>query len=240
MNRQRELSETIAQIPSGATVMVGGFGSPGTPYTLLNELLRQGQDHLTLIKNDANEPGYGIAKLIEAGRVETLIASHIGLNRQAVELMNSGELGVEFYPQGILAEKIRNAGAGLFGFLSDIGLETEITDPSQIIEWKDVKNGVKQKLKVETALHADFALIHAARADHYGNLIYTDSAINFNPLMAMAAENVFAETFDLQTPGAFPPEQIHTPCAFVSAVIPVSRKQALCNEYELIEHYVED
>ena len=131
-------------------------------------------------------------------------------------------------------------GGGLFGFLSDIGLETEITDPSQIIEWKDVKNGVKQKLKVETALHADFALIHAARADHYGNLIYTDSAINFNPLMAMAAENVFAETFDLQTPGAFPPEQIHTPCAFVSAVIPVSRKQALCNEYELIEHYVED
>ena len=230
MNRQQELSKAIAQIPSGATIMVGGFGSPGTPFTLLNELLRQGQDRLTLIKNDANEPGYGIAKLIEAGRVDTLLASHIGLNRQAVEQMNSGKLQVEFYPQGILAEKIRSAGAGLFGFLSDIGLETEITNPSQIIEWQG------QKVKIESALPADFALIHAAKADHYGNLIYTDSAINFNPLMAMAAETTFVETLDLQTPGAFLPEQIHTPCAFVSAVIPVDRG----DEYELMEHYVED
>ncbi|MBC8258022.1 MAG: CoA transferase subunit A [SAR324 cluster bacterium] len=234
MNKQKEITETIAKIPSGATVMVGGFGSPGTPFTLLDELLRQGQDRLTLIKNDANEPGYGIAKLIEADRVDTLIASHIGLNRQAVGRMNSGQLRVEFYPQGILAEKIRTAGAGLFGFLSDIGIETEITDPSQIIEWQVDKSVTKRKLKVETALHADFALIHAARADHFGNLIYTDSAINFNPLMAMAAENVFVETFDLQAPGAFPPEQIHTPFAFVSTVVQVD----LSPEYELMEHYV--
>ena len=240
MNKQRELSETIALIPSGATIMVGGFGSPGTPFTLLDELLRQGQDRLTLIKNDANEPGYGIAKLLEADRVDTLIASHIGLNRDAVQRLNSGKLKVEFHPQGILAEKIRAAGAGIFGFLSDIGIETEITDPNQIIEWQVDKSGAKRKLKVETALHADFALIHAARADHFGNLLYTDSAINFNPLMAMAAENVFAETFDLQPPGTFPPEHIHTSCAFVSAVIAVDRKRALHSEYELMEHYVED
>ena len=112
-----------------------------------------------------------------------------------------------------MAEKIRVAGAGFHGFLSDIGLDTEITDPSEII----MRNG--HRLKIEDALRADYALIHAARADWFGNLTYHGGAMNFSPLMAMAADRVIAETTEILRPGELVPEQIHTPSAFVSDVV---------------------
>ncbi len=229
MKKQRQLTETIAQIPSGASIMVGGFGCPGTPFSLLNELLRQGQDHLTLIKNDANESGIGISKLIENGQVDKLITTHLGLNKPVIEMMNKGELEVEFHPQGILAEKIRTAGAGSFGFLSDIGLESEITLPEQVLEWQG------QRYKVEMAQFADFALIHAAEADDYGNLVYQSSAMNFSPLMAMAAETVIAETASCHRPGELVPGQVHTPSVFVNSLVVLDK---LSTEYGALSHHV--
>lgn len=214
-SKQQAIETAIAAIPSGAAIMVGGFGSPGTPFALLDELLAQGQRDLTLIKNDANEPGIGIGRLIEAGRVSRLITSHIGLNRVAIEEMNRGRLVVELYPQGLLAEKIRSAGAGHYGFLTDIGQGTEIADRRREIALEGRRWGI------EPALHADFALIHAERADRYGNLIYRATAGNFNPLMAMAAECVIAQAHRVDEPGSLALEAIHTPCAFVSRVVRV-------------------
>ena len=212
-----DIETAVADIPEGATIMVGGFGSPGTPFALLEALLASGQGNLTLIKNDANEPGIGISRLIEAGRVKRLITSHLGLNRIAIEAMNKGEMNVTFHPQGLLAEKIRCAGVGHGGFLTDIGLGTEIAEGRQEISI----NG--DTWAIEPALQADVALIHAERADRYGNLIYRGTASNFNPLMAMAAERVIAQTYLIDEPGELPIDTIHTPCAFVSQVVQVDR-----------------
>jgi acetate CoA/acetoacetate CoA-transferase alpha subunit len=230
MNKQQTLENAIAKIYDGATIMVGGFGCPGTPFSLINELLRQGQKNITLIKNDANETSIGVSKLIENGQVIKLITSHIGLNKHVIEMMNMGNIEVSFYPQGILAEKIRIAGSGCYGFLSDIGIDTELTDPSELIEWQG------KTLKVESALNADFALIHAAKADHYGNLVYTASGINFSPLMAMAADHVIVETPQLLNPGDLQPESIHTPCAFVQSVVFL---KSLGKEYDILENHFE-
>lgn len=226
MDKQREIGDAIACIPDGASIMVGGFGSPGTPFSLLDELMRQGQSRLTLIKNDANEVGLGISKLIENGQVSKLITTHIGLNKRVIELMNTGQLEVRFHPQGILAEKIRVAGAGSYGFLSDIGIDTEITDPAEIIDWEG------KKLKIEAAIAADFALISAERADVYGNLCYSATAMNFSPLMAMAAEQVIVETANVMRAGDIIPEQVHTPSAFVTAVVHVAKLSA---DYQVME-----
>ncbi|WP_286829920.1 MULTISPECIES: CoA transferase subunit A [Kordiimonas] len=226
MHKETTLEKAIAMIPDGASIMVGGFGSPGTPFTLIEELLRQGQKGLTLIKNDANEQGLGISKLVEAGQVKKLITTHIGLNKKIIQLMNDGSLQVSFFPQGILAEKIRTAGAGSFGFLTDIGLHSEITNAEDVIEWQC------RTVKVESALYADFALVHAHQADHFGNLVYRATAMNFCPLMAMAAEKTIAETPNLVTPGTLVPETVHTPSAFLTAVV---RIDADGTEYGLME-----
>ena len=229
MKKQRGLEQTIATIPSGAVIMVGGFGNPGTPFSLLNELLRQGQTDLTLIKNDANEPGHGISRLIENGQVRKLITTHIGLNKSVIELMNQGAIDVEFHPQGMLAEKIRTAGSGSFGFLTDIGIDSEITRPEDLLDWHG------QTYKVEMALTADYALIHAAQADWTGNLLYQGSAINFSPLMAMASDHVIVETPDLGAPGRFKPEHVHTPGAFVDSIVLL---ESLSSDYGILKHHV--
>jgi len=215
ISKFQSIEEAVGCIPDGATIMVGGFGSPGTPFALIEELLAQGQKGLTLIKNDANESGIGIGRLIEAGRVARLITSHIGLNRIAIEEMNAGRLRVEIHPQGLLAEKIRCAGAGHYGFLTDIGLETEIAAHRREIQCEG------RTWAIEPALYADFALVHADRADRYGNLVYRATACNFNPLMAMAANETIAQSYRVDEPGSLDPEAIHTPCAFVSALVQV-------------------
>ncbi|WP_028669556.1 CoA transferase subunit A [Saccharospirillum impatiens] len=229
MKKNRTLENAIAAIPSGAVIMVGGFGNPGTPFSLISELVRQGQTDLTVIKNDANEAGHGISRLIEKRQVRKLITTHIGLNKLAIDRMNQGAIDVEFHPQGILAEKIRTAGAGSFGFLTDIGIDSEITRPEDLVDWKGTA------YKVEMALSADFALIHAAQADWLGNLVYRGSAINFSPLMAMAANHVVVETPDLGAPGRFKPEHVHTPGAFVDSVVPL---ESLTSDYGILEHHV--
>lgn len=208
-----DIESAVATIGDGASIMIGGFGVPGTPFCLLDELLRQGRKGLTLIKNDANENGMGVDHLLLNGHVDKLIASHIGLNSNAIEMMNDGRLEVEICPQGILAERIRNAGAGLFGFLTDIGIDTILAEGKPRFEIDG------RTLLVERPLKADFALIHAAQADPLGNLTYAAAAQNFNPLMAMAADHVIVETEILTGQGELSPDAIHTPAPFVDQLV---------------------
>ena len=218
-----------SRFKDGMTVMVGGFGVPGTPFTLIDTLLATGVSDLTLIKNEANEDHMGLSKLIEAGLCRKIITSHLGLNATVIGMMNRGEVDVEFYPQGILAEKIRAGGAGLFGFLTDIGIDTILSDKKQTV----TVGG--RKVIAEPALRADVALIHAALADRSGNLVYEKSARNFNPLMATAADTVIAEVERIVETGSLDPDQIHTPGAFVDHVVEIKE---LTQEYGILAHHV--
>ncbi len=209
--------------------MVGGFGVPGTPFMLIDELLKNGISNLTLIKNEANEDGMGISKLIEAGQVKKLITSHLGLNATVIQMMNRKEIEVVFYPQGILAEKIRAGGAGLFGILTDIGIDTILRDKKETLKIDG------HEVLVEKPLRADVALIHASVADHMGNLIFEKSARNFNPVMAMAADTVIAEVEKIVSIGELDPDSIHTPGAFVDYIVLI---QKLTDEYGILKNHV--
>ncbi|MFH2133033.1 MAG: CoA transferase subunit A [bacterium] len=229
MNKIVSATEAVSRIQDNNTIMVGGFGVPGTPFTLVDVLLAQGTRHLTLIKNEANIAGMGVSKLVEQGRIDRLITSHLGLNKAVLGMMNRDEIAVEFNPQGILAERVRCGGAGLMGFITDIGIDTILRKNKQIIT-VDGKQGI-----LETALRADFALIHAARGDERGNLCYVKSARNFNPAMATAADVVIAEVEELVPVGALAPDDIHTPAAFVDYVVKI---EELTAEYGILEDYV--
>lgn len=212
-DKRSDICEAISLIGDGASVMLGGFGVPGTPFSLIRELVRRGPRDLTVIKNDANEAGMGVDWLLENGQVAKLVTSHIGLNPTAMRLMNDGTIEVEFVPQGVLAERIRVAGAGMMGFVCDIGLGTAVADGKQRVEVEG-KTGI-----VETALRADFALIHANKADAFGNLTFSAAARNFNPIMAMAAGRTIVEAEAIVPFGALEPENVHLTGAFVDAVV---------------------
>lgn len=229
MSKVTNINDAISTIKDGQTIMVGGFGVPGTPFTLVEALLQQGTKHLTLIKNEANEPRLGVSKLIEAGRVDRLITSHLGLNTTVLAMMNEKKIRVEFNPQGILVERIRCGGAGLIGFISDIGIDTVLSQNKQVI----TLNG--QKGIVEPALRADVALIHAAVGDGLGNLVYEKSARNFNPAMATAADEVIAEVESVVNTGSLDPDAIHTPGAFVDHIVEIGELQ---DAYGILEHHV--
>ena len=214
-DKTRAIEAVIAQIPDSASVMLGGFGVPGTPFCLIRELVRQGQTGLTIIKNDANEADMGVDWLLKNGQVAKLITSHIGLNSNAVAMMNAGEIEVEFAPQGILAERIRVAGAGVMGFVTDIGIGTPMTEGKQRVNVGGVE-GI-----VEPALSADFALLHADRADPFGNLCFAAAARNFNPLMGMAANRTIVEAEMFVSLGEIAPEDAHLPGPFVDDVVPL-------------------
>ena len=219
------LEAAVAHVEDGATIMLGGFGVPGTPFTLIRELARQGQKDLTIIKNDANETGMGVDHLLANGQVSRLITTHIGLNRRAIEMFNAGEIEVEFCAQGILAERIRAGGAGLAAILTDIGINTELASGKQVVEI-----GGKPAL-VETALRADVALIHAGRSDTFGNLGYVATARNFSPLMAMAAHLVIAEAEAVLPLGDITADSVHTPGPFVDHVVAL---REIGEEYQIV------
>ena len=225
-DKQSSVEAAIAHVKDGDTVMLGGFGVPGTPFTLIHALVRHGACNLTIVKNDANEPNMGVDHLLQSGLVSRLITTHLGLNAHAIELMNSGQIKVEFNAQGILAERIRAGGAGLGGFLSDIGIGTELAEGKQVLE-QDGKTYL-----VEPALRANVALLHAARADRFGNLAYVATARNFNPLMAMAADCVIAEAEAVLPLGGLAPDDIHTTGVFVEHV---AAQGALSKEYAVVQ-----
>jgi len=200
-------------VPDGARVMIGGFMGVGTPARIIDALVARRARDLTLIANDTARPDVGIGRLIAAGCVARVIVSHIGTNPDTQARMIANELEVELVPQGTLAEQIRAGGAGLGGVLTPTGVGTVIEDGKRVVE-VDGRNYL-----LELPLRADVALIAARSADYMGNLVYSLTARNFNPVMAMAADLVIAEPGEIVPVGVLPPDSIHTPGVLVSHLI---------------------
>lgn len=201
--------DAVALIPDGATIMIGGFFGVGTPNRLVDGLIAAGRKDLCVITNDTATPGVGLSKLIAARLVRRLVASHIGTNPETQRQMIAGTLEVQLNPQGTLAERIRAGGFGLGGVLTKTGLGTLVEEGKRTIEIDG------EPWLLETPLRADFALIQARKADHYGNLTYEFTAQNFNPVMAMAARTVIAEAEQIVPVGAIPPDAVRTPGVLV-------------------------
>ncbi len=213
MNKSVSCAQAVEMIPDGASLMVGGFMGVGSPHRIINELVAQKKKDLTVICNDAGRPNYGIAHLISARLVKKLIATHIGLNQESQRQMIAGEMEIELIPQGTMAERIRAGGFGLGGVLTSTGIGTIVAEGKQVIEVDG-----KQFL-LEKPLTADFALIGADRSDYRGNLEYSLTARNFNPLMAMAGRVVIAEPKTIVPMGVIPPDSVVTPFVCVNYIV---------------------
>nr|WP_191561278.1 CoA transferase subunit A [Metabacillus idriensis] len=210
----RGIDEILRKINDGCKMMVGGFGGVGSPPSLIDAILEKEVRDLEIICNDTGFPHIGIGKLISAGRVRKVIASHIGSNPIAGSLMSEGKLEVEFSPQGTLGERIRAGGMGLGGILSDVGMGSEIAEKG-----KELVKVEGRDFFIETALTADVAIIYGKIADEFGNMIYDKSARNMNPLMAMAGDYTIAEVDEIVSLGELDPETIITPGVFVQAIV---------------------
>ncbi len=216
-NKAISLTRAVEMIPDGATLMIGGFLGVGSPHRLIDELVRQGRNNLTVIANDTARPELGIGKLIVAKLVRKAIVSHIGTNPETQRQMINGDLVVELAPQGTLAERIRAAGYGLGGVLTPTGLGTTVAEGKRTVEIDG------RSFLLELPLKADFALLAARRADYNGNLDYTLTARNFNPIMAMAAGTVIAEAKEIVPVGVIPPDDVITPYVLVDYLIEKER-----------------
>jgi len=207
------LQDAVAMIPAGATLMIGGFMGVGTPEPVVDEIVRQKKSDLTVIANDTAAPGIGIGKLIDAGLLRRVIVSHIGLNPETQRQMLAGSLQVDLVPQGTLAERIRAGGFGLGGILTATGIGTIAEEGKQriAVDGRDYL--------LESALRADFALVHAFIADYLGNLSYALTARNFNPLMAMAADTVVVQAENVVPVGVVSPDHVITPAPIVDYLI---------------------
>ncbi|MGA9602398.1 MAG: 3-oxoacid CoA-transferase subunit A [Methylocystis sp.] len=206
-------ADAAALVPDGASVMIGGFMGAGTPERVIDALVARGARGLTVIANDTARPGVGIGKLIDAGCVARVVASHIGTNPVTQKKMIAGEIVVELVPQGTLIEQIRAGGSGLGGVLTPTGFGTMVEDEKPVIEVDG------KKFLLEKPLRADFGLLHAHEADYNGNLTYRLTAANFNPLIAFAAEVVIAEPDQIVPVGVIPPDAVRTPGVLVDHLV---------------------
>ena len=211
--RTTSLSDAVAMIPGGASMMIGGFMGVGTPEPIIDELVRQQKRDLTVIANDTSFPQVGIGKLIAAKLVRRVVASHIGLNPETQRQMIAGDREVDLVPQGTLVERIRAGGFGLGGVLTPTGVGTVVEEGKR----KIAVDG--RDYLLETALRADFALIHAFIADYLGNLSYALTARNFNPLMAMAADTVLVQAENVVPVGVVSPDHVVTPAPVVDYLV---------------------
>ena len=207
------LKDAVALIPDGASLMIGGFMAVGTPERVVDELVRQEKRNLTVIANDTAMPGRGIGKLVSAGLISRTIASHIGLNPETQQQMINGKMTVDLVPQGTLIERIRAGGFGLGGILTPTGVGTVVEEGKQRLE-VDGKSYL-----LETALRADFALVHAFLADYLGNLSYALTARNFNPVIAMAADTVIVTADHIVPVGVIAPDHVVTPAPVVDYLV---------------------
>lgn len=213
MNKGKPLEEILSKIKDGSTVMIGGFLGVGTPHVIVDALVKSGVKDLTIIANDTATPDLGIGKLIVNRQVKKVIATHIGTNSETGRQMIQGEIEVELVPQGTLAERIRAGGSGLGGILTPTGVGTVVEEGKEVMSI----NG-KQYL-LELPIRADFALINAYKADKAGNLVYRRSAKNFNPIMALAADEVVAEVQQLVEVGEIDPDEVITPGILVDNIV---------------------
>ena len=213
MKRAIKCEEAAAMISDGAVLLVGGFMGVGSPHRLIDAIVERGPKNLTVVANDTARPGHGIGKLISCGAVSRAIVSHIGLNPECQQKMMSGDMEVELVPQGTLVERIRAGGVGLGGVLTETGLGTPVEEGKQIVE-----TGGKRYL-LEVPIRGDFALIAAQRADYVGNLEYSLTAHNFNPIMALAADTVIAEPASIVPLGVISPDAVKTPGILVDHLL---------------------
>jgi len=217
-NKFISMEDFVSKIQDGASVMIGGFMNIGTAEGIIDAIIKTDIKDLTIICNDAGLPGVGVGKLISAGKVKKLIASHIGLNPIAGEKMTSGEMEVELIPQGTLAERIRAGGSGLGGFLTPTGIGTVVQDGKQIIQIEG-KNYLLEK-----PLKADFAFLLGHMVDKKGNIVYRKTTRNFNPLMATACETVVVQARNIVEIGQLDPDHIITPHIFVDYIVEDEKK----------------
>ncbi|MBK5296928.1 MAG: CoA transferase subunit A [Vicinamibacteria bacterium] len=209
----RSARDAVAQIPDGATVMVGGFGVCGNPENLLAALHTQGTRGLTVVSNNAGIDDFGLGRLLKARQIRKMIATYVGENREFERQFLAGELEVELVPQGTFSERIRAGGAGIGGFFTPAGYGTLVA------EGKETRVIDGRPYVLELALKADFALVRAWKGDRHGNLVYRKTARNFNPMMATAAKVTLAEVEHLVEPGEIDPDAVHTPGIFVRHIL---------------------
>ncbi|MDR3607786.1 MAG: 3-oxoacid CoA-transferase subunit A [Oligoflexia bacterium] len=208
-----KMTQVADLIPDGATVLIAGFLGVGAPLRIIDALVAAGRKNLTLIVNDTARPDLGVGKLIAARAVKKLYASHIGTNPETQRQMLAGELDVELVPQGTLVERIRAHGFGLGGVLTKTGLGTVVAEKKRIIDI----NG--ESWLLDLPLGADFALIHAHKADYVGNLTYQYTADNFNTIMAMAGKKVIVEADEIVAVGEIAPDDVKTPGVVVDYLL---------------------
>lgn len=207
----------IQKIKSGQTLMVGGFGLVGAPLTLIEALTQHNVDGLTIMSNNIGEPGKGLGILLRQGKLKKAVGSYFTSNREVGDAYNEGLIDLQLLPQGTFAESVRAGGAGLGGYYTKTGVDTELS------KGKEVREIDGERYLFEPALHADVALVKAHKADRLGNLTYYKTGRNFNPIMATAGKIVIAEVDELVENGELSPEEIVTPHLFVDAIV-VSEK----------------
>ncbi len=231
-------AEAVADIGTGASIAVGGFGLCGVPTVLIRALYEQGTDGLRVVSNNCGVDEWGLGVLLSARRIARTTSSYVGENKEFERQFLHGELEVELTPQGTLAERLRAGGAGIPAFYTATGVGTQVADGG--LPWryhpdgsvalaspaKDTREFDGRQYVLEEAIRTDFALVRAARGDRHGNLVFHETARNFNPLAAMAGRVTIAEVEELLEPGQLDPDLVHTPGIFVQRVVPLAAHEA--------------
>ena len=221
----------VADIPDGASIAVGGFGLCGIPTTLIDALYQFGSTNLVTVSNNCGVDAAGLGVLLGAKRIARTTGSYVGENKEFERQFLSGELEVELVPQGTLAERLRAGGAGIPAFYTPAGVGTQVAEGG--LPWrydgaggiaigsppKEVREFDGVAYVLERAIRTDFALVHARYGDAHGNLVYHESAANFNPLCAAAGRITIAEVEEVVEPGELDPARVHTPGIFVQRVV---------------------
>lgn len=237
-------AQAVADIPSGATLAVGGFGLCGIPSVLIAALLDLGVDDLSAVSNNCGVDDWGLGLLLQERRIRRMTSSYVGENKEFERQFLNGELEVELIPQGTLAERLRAGGAGIPAFYTPAGVGTQIADGG--MPWRYAPDGsialpspAKETREfdgrsyvLERGITTDFALVRASIGDRHGNLVFDKSTRNFNPLVAAAGRVTIAEVEQLVEPGEIDPQSVHTPGVFVQRVVPLNPEQAQTKRIE--------
>ena len=210
-------SKAVADVPSGATLVVGGFGLCGIPENLILALAASGVSGLTCVSNNCGVDDWGLGLLLGKKKIRKMLSSYVGENAEFERQYLAGELELEFCPQGTLAERMRAGGAGIAGFYTPTGVGTIVA------EGKETKAFDGKEYVLERGIVGDFALVAAWKGDRLGNLVYRKTARNFNPMAATAGKITIAEVEELVEPGAIDPDDVDTPGIFVQRVVVAPR-----------------
>jgi 3-oxoacid CoA-transferase subunit A len=236
--------DAVTDVPDGASLAVGGFGLAGIPWFLIEALLEQGAEDLTVVSNNCGVDGAGLGLLLEQGRISRVIASYVGENKEFARQYLAGELTVELTPQGTLAERMRAGGAGLGAFFTPTGVGTPVSEGG--LPWryhpdgsvalasppKEVRTFHGREMVLEESIVTDYALVRAAVADRAGNCLFHASARNFNPDAAMAGRITVVEAEKVVDVGTLDPDEVHLPGVFVQRVVELTPEQAARKDIE--------